>query len=346
MRLGLLIYGDLATKTGGYLYDRMLVEGLLEKGHDVRVISISRFQSMDAAHLERLLLDLDIDILLEDELCHPYLNLMNSSIKDLVSYKIVALVHGLSRSLIRNEEHRRFVDLTEKSFLKSVDAFIYNSESTRIEVEALLGHSSRGVVAYPGKDHFLPQPALDKDFKGPYLNLIHVANISDHKGLDSLIEGLAHLPGFSLTVVGDIIDWSFFHYIERLIQEERIENRVEFRGPQAREKVDRCLKSSHIFALPSFYESFGIAYIEALGHGLPVIATTSGGIKEIITDGKEGFLVSPDDPESIALRLKHMQDNRGLLKRMSEFALVRYRSLPTWGQTVDRIREFLSGLEN
>jgi glycosyltransferase involved in cell wall biosynthesis len=211
-------------------------------------------------------------------------------------------------------------------------------------VEALVGRSTYGTVAYPGKDHFLPPP-LPKDFDKT-LRLVHVANISDYKGLDVLIEGLTNHSDFSLAVVGRIIDPAFFDYVQQLIKERGLENKVRFLGLQSGERVHQQLEKSHIFALPSFYESFGIAYIEALGHGLPIIGTNSGGIKEIITDGEEGFLVPSGNPEMIAQHLEEMQEDRSMLRRMSKAALERYRSLPTWGESVNRIHDLLLSLKN
>lgn len=259
---------------------------------------------------------------------------------------MVPIVHGLSCSLTRSENGRKTVGGFEKLFLSNVDCFIFNSESSRVETESLIGSSSNGVVAYPGKDHFSPIARSDRDFDDPWLRLIHVANISEYKGLDTLIEGLSGLSDFHLTVIGDVADLSFFERVKQLVEEKNLGDVVDFLGPQDQERLDREMSDSHIFALPSYHEGFGIAYIEALGYGLPVIATNSGGSKEMISDGKEGFLVPPDSPEMIKQHLCQLQEDRTMLRRMSKSAFDKYQSLPTWDQSIERIQEYLSRLED
>ena len=60
-----------------------------------------------------------------------------------------------------------------------------------------------------------------------------------------------------------------------------------------------------VLAVPSLYEAFGIAYLEAMGFGLPVIASSAGGAHELITQGEHGFLVAPGDAATLAQHILH-----------------------------------------
>ena len=101
MRIGLVIYGNLDTLSGGYLYDRKLVEFLRDEGDEVEIISIPWRNY--AAHLTdnfspSLLGRLDspnFDVLIQDELNHPSLFLLNRRLKSLVNYPIISIVHHL-----------------------------------------------------------------------------------------------------------------------------------------------------------------------------------------------------------------------------------------------------------
>ena len=75
--------------------------------------------------------------------------------------------------------------------------------------------------------------------------------------------------------------------------------------------------------------------------GLPAIGTTAGAAGEIISDGETGYLVAPDDAETLAARLTALASDRALLARMSLNALRRYQQQPTWKQTAGEIRDFL-----
>ena len=120
-----------------------------------------------------------------------------------------------------------------------------------------------------------------------------------------------------------------------------LQSTVHFHGPLDNEDLIAKLKSAHVLAVPSSYEGFGIVYLEGMAFGLPAIGTTAGAAAEIISDGENGYLVPPDDAETLVERLSLLANNRELLARMSVNALARYRQQPTWEQTATKIREFL-----
>jgi glycosyltransferase involved in cell wall biosynthesis len=101
---------------------------------------------------------------------------------------------------------------------------------------------------------------------------------------------------------------------------------------------------SQVLAVPSSYEGFGIAFLEGMGFGLPAIATTQAAAREIITRGKNGFLVAPNDPFKLAEHLLQLAEDRELLVRLSLGARLRYTAHPTWEQTTRHIRDFLLGI--
>ncbi|MEK7323802.1 MAG: glycosyltransferase, partial [Chloroflexota bacterium] len=141
MRLGLLIYGSLDTISGGYLYDRMLVEHLWRAGDDVEIISLpwrnyaqhltDNFSSSLLARLRRG----HFDVLLQDELNHPSLFWLNRSLRG--RYPIIAIVHHLRVSEARPAWQNWLYCQVERRYLASVDGFIFNSETTKKAVEAL-----------------------------------------------------------------------------------------------------------------------------------------------------------------------------------------------------------------
>ncbi len=77
-----------------------------------------------------------------------------------------------------------------------------------------------------------------------------------------------------------------------------IHEKVMFRGSLL--NVPKVLRYTDIFVLPSEIEAFGLAALEAMAHGIPVIASNAGGLPEVVTHGKTGFLVTPGDVDAIA----------------------------------------------
>ncbi|MFP4170449.1 MAG: glycosyltransferase family 4 protein [Methanomassiliicoccales archaeon] len=346
MRAGLVIYGDLDQATGGYLYDRMLVREMKERGHRVEVISQERRDYLAnladnlSPSMYRRLRDLEVDLLLEDELNHPSLFHLNDRLRAETSFPIVSIVHNLSRSVAMTEGERGMCGFFESHYLATVDGFVFNSRATMESVLDLLPYLPKGVLAPPGKDHMTvgeghrPSP--------PPMRLLFVGSVTPHKGLEVLVEALGLVGGdFTLDVVGPQSDPG---YAERVKERERvhgIEDRVRWLGPMGREGIAHLLGGSHLLAVPSFHEGYGIVYVEALAHGVPVIATSFGGAKEIITNGREGFLVDPGDARGLVNVLGRLMDHPDRLEGMGKMASERYLELPTWRESMGRAVDFL-----
>src|SRR5688572_8943900 len=143
MRVGLIIYGSLDTLSGGYLYDRMMVEHLQREGDTVEIISLAwqnyarhLMDNFDGALLRRLN-EGRFDVLLQDELNHPSLFWLNRQLKR--HYPIVSIVHHLRSSEFRPAWQNAFYRLPERAYLQTLDGLIFNSYTTKKTVEALIG---------------------------------------------------------------------------------------------------------------------------------------------------------------------------------------------------------------
>ena len=137
MRIGLIVYGDLNIISGGYLYDRKLVETFKAYGDEVEVISLPRrnygshlYDNMSRSLLRRLL-KVQVDVLLQDELNHPSLFWLNRRLKDRINFPLISIVHHLRSSEFRPRWQNKFYGWIERSYLRSVHGFIFNSQITR-----------------------------------------------------------------------------------------------------------------------------------------------------------------------------------------------------------------------
>lgn len=367
MRIGLIVYGSLDRLSGGYLYDRMLVESL--RGHGDRVEIISLPDSSYAHHimhnfssqLSQKLASLDCDLLLQDELNHPSLFMLNRRARKKVGYPIVSIVHHL-RSC---EEHPFWINiiyrLVERQYLSSLDGLICNSMATQKDIEDLLLSDKLSsnnkslkipcLIASPGGDRLHPeisrQEICQRASGEGALNLLFLGNIIPRKGLHVLLKSLKGSPAnqFIINVVGDTEkDPTYYESVCRQIERYGLTGVVRFRGILSDSDLAGCMKTSHLLVMPSFYEGFGIAYLEGMGFGLPAIGTDRGGSGEIIRHGMDGFLVSPGDYAALAEYLTLLAKNRELLLKMSLAALDRYQTQPTWENSMENIRNFLQGL--
>jgi glycosyltransferase involved in cell wall biosynthesis len=354
MRAGLVIYGSLDTLSGGYLYDRKLVEFLRCAGDRVEIVSrpwrdySHHLSDNFSSGLRRQLQNLQVDVLLQDELNHPSLFRINRRMRGRIAFPILSIVHHLRSS----EEHPAWLlplyRRVEREYLRSVDGFIYNSQTTRKAVEDLAGGGHPAVVAQPAGDRLDPriedaEIAARARQPGP-LKILFLGNLIPRKGLHNLLEALSMLPKehWRLTAAGSLaMDPAYTRKMHNLVRASGLADRVTFSGPLEEEALIDVLREHQVMAVPSSYEGFGIAYLEGMGSGLPAVATTAGGAAEIITDGQDGFLVPPGDPQALAECLGKLAQDRGRLQRMSLAARARYLAHPTWEQTGARIRQFL-----
>jgi glycosyltransferase involved in cell wall biosynthesis len=343
MKLGLLIYGSLDTLSGGYLYDRMLVDYLRKQGDAVEIISLPWRNY--AAHLTdnfTFRLPPGLDVLIQDELNHPSLLWANRS----KPYPVVSLVHHLRCSELRPKWQNRLYRIIEKHYLQSVDGFIFNSMTTRGVVNGLIVNQKSSIVAYPPTDRFgsaLPEAfvAARTAASNP-LRILFLGNVIERKGLHTLLDALCSLSTehWTLDIVGSLTSDPAYAAAMRE-KASVISASVHFHGALDNVPLAEKLKAAHLLVVPSSYEGFGIVYLEGMGFGLPVIGTTAGAAGEIIEEDKTGYLIEPGNHKTLASLLEKLIRDRALLAELSLNALARYRQQPTWEQTAAEIRAFL-----
>lgn len=354
MKIGLVIYGDLDLVSGGYLYDRMLVGHLRDHGTRVEILSLpARSYGLLLADnvsngLLRALKAHDFDLLLEDELSHPSLFYLNRRLRKVLGCPIIAIVHHLRSSETRPAWQNTFYRRVEKHYLQSVDGFVFNSETTRLAVERVLGRTTPSVVALPGGDHLAPRLS-DGDITrrcreaGP-LRILFLGNVIPRKGLHTLLAALDRLrqESWLLTVAGSLdADRRYAARIKRLISRSGFGERVTLLGTVPTGRLSELMESHQCLAVPSFYEGFGIAYLEAMGFGEPLIASRAGAVPEVIDNGREGFLVPPGDIVGLAESIGRVIRDRTLLETMSLAARARYQGHPPWAAGMARVEDFL-----
>lgn len=351
MHVGVVVYGALDRRSGGYLYDREVADRLEAAGDRVSVVSLPERDGLAAhAHnlvpaLRRRIETLDADALLVDELCHPSLWWALDRVETPAT--VVAVVHHLRSSEGLGGWRTRLVRGIERRFLDAADAYVYNGRTTRETVAALV-EPDPSVIAPPGGDRLGrtvgPDRVRERAHEGP-LRVVAVGGIEPRKGHDALIAGLSRVPvPWRLTVVGGERDADHAASLRRLAVERGVRERIEFAGRLTDAELATALADAHVFALPSRYEGYGIVYVEAMGCGLPAVASTAGGAGEVITHGEDGALVPPGDPGAVTDALAPLARDRDRLAAMGVAARERYERHPTWDDTGERVRAFLTGL--
>jgi glycosyltransferase involved in cell wall biosynthesis len=137
------------------------------------------------------------------------------------------------------------------------------------------------------------------------------------KDLGTAIAAVALVPEARLVVVGDGPDRS---ELERVAAASSAAGRIEFRGALPRDDALRVVAGAEAGLLSSAWENLPHSAVEALSVGVPVVATSVGGVPEVVHDGENGLLVPPGRPEQLAAAIRRLLEEPGLRERLAAAA--------------------------
>ena len=354
MKVGLLIYGALDAVTGGTIYDRRMVEFLESRGEQVEIISIPWrkypicLSDNFSSKLAERLLNLEVDLLIQDELCHPSLFMLNHRIQSTMEYPILSLTHHLRSSEVHSGWIRWFYRAVERHYLKSVDGFIFNSQTTLATVEEFVSPLPPHVVARPGGDR-LGAALSEREIRqrtghqGP-LRVVFLGSITRRKQPHLILEACAKLPPGLVEVVligSQEAEPGYAGRVRRMVSSLAETSIVTLQGSLDPDSLIEILSKQDILVVPSTYEGFGIVFNEGMAMGLPAIGTKRGAAHETIRHGVNGLLIKPGDTIALSEHLQALAEDRSRLLEMSLAALKNYEDAPTWEGMGQAVHSFL-----
>lgn len=348
MKIAFILYGKADKRSGGFLYDSFLIRSLERRGHCVRIFSQNE-GSFAGKILEnsmtryKFLIDFNPDLIIEDELNHPSLFLINRKLKSVIGSSSVAVVHHLRSDEKLNFFLKPFIRFIEYLFLNSCDAFIFNSNNTMWSAEKLLKKNlSANPVVYPGKDNLPLKDRLNKN--NDIINILFAGNLVPRKNPDLLLRVLKKISGkrWKLFICGAGNPQSPYYIKLKKTAADLIKTgQIEFSGRVSDEKLSSMISESDLLIVPSDWEGFGIIYLEAMRGGAVPVASQSGGAGEIIDDRENGFLIPPEDESSLEQLLREIIDNPGILCDMQRKGIKKAENFPTWDDTMKKAVNFI-----
>jgi len=135
------------------------------------------------------------------------------------------------------------------------------------------------------------------------LNIVTVGRLVPWKQIDHLIEALAEIDDAGLVIVGDGPERS---RLEDLVRAAQLTDRIYFAGQRSEEETLGLMTACDLFVLNSTYEGFPHVVLEAMCAGLPVVATEVGGTPELMHDGENGLLISPNANGALSRTLRKL----------------------------------------
>jgi glycosyltransferase involved in cell wall biosynthesis len=340
--LAFAVPGDLATPTGGYAYDRRIIGELRKLGWEVQVLDLGGgfphpTNTERAFAVSRLLTIPAGRPVVVDGLAYGVLPDEADKLRQ--KNPIVALVHhplaletGLSGLQMGQMRH------SERAALACARHVIVTSGATARLLACDYGVTQDCIsVVVPGIDIARSCAAISDGI----LRLLSVGAIVPRKGFDVLIAALAavsDLP-WHLTIAGDRTrNPACAAQLDADIARYGLADRIAVLGAVSDERIAEVYATSDLFVLASRFEGYGMAFAEAVAHGLPVVGTTAGAIPETIPQGA-GVLVSPDDAQAMADALRRVIENPAERERMSARAQEACASQPSWAESAKQFAQ-------
>lgn len=355
----LLVPGPIDQPTGGYAYDRAIVDAARHDGFAVAVHELAgRFPQGDAATraaAERVLQAVpDGETVVIDGLALPALApLLDAARRRL---RLVALVHhpcrletGLPDDVAMRLEER------ERAALGACSAVVVTSGHTRAMLARLDMAADNPVhVVRPGVA--FPAPSPDRDLArraSSPVRLLCVASVTARKGHDVLVQALVKLdreiapsrpswPDWRLDCIGALDrDGPAVAGLKAMIAREGLADKIHLRGAQPPDRVGQAYAEADIFVLASRYEGYGMVLAEAMTHGLPVVATAGGAVAETVPQ-EAGVLVAVDDVDALAHALADLIAAPDRRARLAHGALAASGALPDWRAQARRFMDAIA----
>ena len=262
--------------------------------------------------------------------------------------RIVSITHHLYAPLEENTLKKTLMAVEECLFANSLDGIIIPSEFTKSLVDRMLKRHVDMLIAHPG----LNISGLDEKKEcvdGSKVNLLFVGYIIQRKGVDTLVRALdilvksRSMETLILHIVGDTErDKDFFKSVKEYCEKAGIEDHIVFHGRVSESDLRNLYKTADLFVFPSLWEGFGIVLAEAMSYGLPIVTTNAGAIPYLVKDGRNGFLVPPQDPEELARSIEMLVASPELMADFGE-ANRKVAAEFRWEKSFEKIEVFLEG---
>jgi phosphatidyl-myo-inositol dimannoside synthase len=254
----------------------------------------------------------------------------------------VPLVVTLHGSDVAMAERYKLLGRLAASAFERADAVTATSEQLVARAVALGADPDRSAAVYIGVDSekFSPRPP-DPEVRAELgavagsLLVVAVGRLAEVKGFEYLIAAAEHLEGVSVAIIGD---GELRATLERMARGVRA---VTLVGGMAHERVPDALAAADVVVVPSVVDRAGrvdattSTALEALASARPLVATSVGGIPEVVEDGVTGLLVPPKDPIALADAITRLQSDPSLRNSLAErgrkFALERL----SWAATAE-----------
>ena len=341
----LIVPAPFSAVSGGYIYDRRLVEGLRALGQEVRVVELAGLHpfpddvATDAARAALAEIPAGARIVIDGLGLPAFLPFAD----ELIKRSSTALIHhptALEPGAPASQ--REALKAAERVLFSACARIITTSSPTARDLPEDFGvDPARISVVEPGTD---PAPRA-MGSAGPGCAILSVGLLVPRKGHDVLLHALARLTDleWSLAIAGDASrDPVHADGLRALATELGIAQRIRLLGALPDAALEAEYARADLFALATRYEGYGMAAAEAMARGLPLAITAGGAIAEIVPQDA-AVVAAVDDHNALSRAMRRPIFDTALRADMAEASWRAGQALPRWP---DRATAFLKALDH
>ena len=256
--------------------------------------------------------------------------------------KVVIHLHGgYFKTFYQNGSRSR--KLYMKFAFRYVNRGIVLGHCLRHVLEDVLADDKIDVV-YNGIDVKTFDEIESQREKNGKFKILFAGVLEESKGFFDLVKAVPtvarYYPHIQVFIAGRWQDNGLKNRVSTYIRENNLEEKIKFLGVVTGEEKIKLFKTSDLFVLPTYYflgEGQPVVILEAMAAKLPVITTDKGGIKEMVTDGQNGFIISPSSPHQIAEKIANLIENKKLREKMGEKSHRRVKDEFSFDQYLDGV---------
>lgn len=258
-------------------------------------------------------------------------------------------LHGMNRAL--PEWRVRSWERKERFVLKNVDHIVSTTGSLRKLIQQRFNAKCNSILVAPNacrlptvRENQMPSYGGNKT----YPVVAYAGQLYPWKGVDILIRSMVYLPNnVRVQIIGGA-DLQHLERVKRLAMKKGVSDRVHFTGQVLPAQVQAYMLEADVLVVPlpsnnveSRYFTSPIKIFEYMSTGRPIVASDLPTIREVLKDGENALLVTPDDPEALAKGIRRLLGEPGLSRQLAQQALRDVREKHTWERRANIIIQAL-----
>lgn len=347
----LIIYAQTdSPQTGGQVVDFEFINQINKSG----LFNVSYLRDADLKSISNLYYNWYLLFHIQKFMRYDVIFMNSRNYPRLLFFVIALRILGFKGKLITYHHHYNFETskgivkyihkFAELTFLKSVSDILIPSPFVLDLTKILLPSASKTYIPI----------GFQKQVRGNSISvrmnhrIICVGNIDRRKRSHQIVDVAYNLtdefPDLKVDIVGGVLEEEYYEEICSLIKEKSLENIITLHGRVSDDMLKELYDNASVFVFPSSYEGYGMVLIEAMSHGLPVVAYNNSAIPYSVKNGYNGFVVEDNNEEHLVDKVKILLTDGTLRARLSKNAIDYVNSLPSLKDMQCNMQEFVSKL--